>query len=157
MKKLSSLLVAFFLCSLIIMFSCKKPPPEPSKTDEEIQIEKLSKVWVPASGINAVTIDGVDVSTNWANFVLSMGDKAYSSTGADQSNVWPASGSWQFGTLTDGSADVNTIFRSGNSADIEMAISVSETSFSMQFDYDANVNGRLSGTTGNWIFNMVPQ
>jgi hypothetical protein len=139
------------------MSGCKKKPVEPEKTPEEIQIEKLSKVWVPKSGINAVTLDGTDVSTDWSGFSLNMGDKIYSSSGADQTNVWPASGTWDFNSNTDGSADINTILRSSNSADVEIAISVTETSLTMQFDYDASLNGRLSGTTGNWIFNMVPQ
>ena len=157
MRKLSSLVIAIFLGSLIIVSGCKKPPVEPTKTDEEIQIEKLSKVWVPTTAVNAVTIDGTDVSADWSGFVLTIENKTYSSAGADQANVWPGNGTWQFTTNTDGTADVNNILRSGNSADVEISITVSETSLKMEFDYDVSVNGKLSGTTGKWIFNMVPQ
>ena len=139
-----------FLASVLVLgtlvYSCKEKPP-PEKTDEEINTELLSKVWVPQTGSNAITVAGNDVSDVWAGFILTVGDKTYTSSGADAAEVWPASGSWAFGT------DANTLVRNDG---IEIAISVTETTLVMKFNYSAS-GGRLSGIEGDWVFNMVPQ
>lgn len=156
MNRLSSALVVLFFGSLIILSSCKKDP-DPEKTPEELQIEKLTNTWVPKTGINAVTVGAVDVSADWAGFVLTMGNKTYSSTGADQPNVWPANGTWDF-AASGSTVDINTILRSGNGAPLEITIlSVTANTLKMQFDYDTSLNGKLSGTDGTWIFDMVVQ
>ena len=129
-----------------VIFSCKKDDPPP-KTQEEINTELLSKAWVPQTGSNTITVAGTDVSDIWSAFVLTLGDKTYSSTGADAVEVWPASGTWAFG------ADANTLVRNDG---IEIAISVTETTLVMKFNYSAS-GGRLSGIEGDWVFNMVPQ
>ena len=139
-----------FIASVLILGtlvnSCKEKEEE-KKTDEQINTELLSKVWIPQTGSNAITVAGTDVSDIWAGFVLTMGDKTYSSSGADAAEVWPASGSWAFGT------DANTLVRNDG---IEIAISVTETTLVMKFNYTAS-GGRLSGIEGDWVFNMVPQ
>jgi hypothetical protein len=139
-----------FLATVLVLgtlvYSCKEKE-KPKKTDEEINTELLSKAWVPQTGANATTVAGNDVSDIWAGFVLTMGDKTYSSSGADAPEVWPASGTWAFGT------DANTLVRNDG---IEIAISVSETTLVMKFNYSAS-GGRLSGLEGDWVFNMIPQ
>lgn len=139
-----------FLTTVLVLgtlaYSCKEKE-KPKKTDEEINTELLSKPWVPQTGANATTVAGNDVSDIWAGFVLTMGDESYSSSGADAAEVWPASGSWAFGT------DANTLVRSDG---VEIAISVSETTLVMKFNYSAS-GGRLNGIEGDWVFNMVPQ
>jgi len=138
------ILIALTLMMGVMINSCKKTKVTP-KTEEELQIEKLALVWVPKAGTGAITIDGVDVSTDWANFVLTVTDKAYQTTGSFSTEVWPASGSWAFG------ADVNTLVRDG----IDVSIAVTDTALRLEFDY--TVGGRLEAIEGKWIFNMVPQ
>ena len=156
MNKLSYALTALFFGSLIILSSCNKTTPNPEKTAEEKQIDLLTNTWVVKSGVNAITIGGVDVSTDWASFVLTMGNKTYNSTGANQPNVWPSSGTWDFAT-SGSTVDINTIIRSSVGSALEISINVTENTLRMQFDYDTSINGKLSGTDGTWIFNMVPQ
>jgi hypothetical protein len=139
-------LIALILFVGALTYSCKEKPPPP-KSEEEQQIEKLAKTWVPKSGANAITVGGTDVSQNWSGFVLTLGDKTYQSTGADSPQVWPASGTWAFGS------DVNTLVRDDG---IEMSITVNESSLRLQFDYTVT-GGRLSGIEGQWVFDMVPQ
>jgi len=142
--------ILFLVTGLVfstVIFSCKKDDPPP-KTDEEINTELLSKAWVPATGSNSITVATNDVTDLWSAFVLTMGDKTYSSTGADAAEVWPASGSWAFKT-----DDANTLVRSDG---IEIAISVTETTLVMKFNYSAS-GGRLNGLEGDWVFNMVAQ
>ena len=95
MKRLTSAVVVVFFASTLILSGCKTDP-DPEKTPEEKQTEKLTKTWVLKSGVNGVTVGGVDVSTDWASFVLTMGNKTYNSTGADQPNVWPSNGTWDY-------------------------------------------------------------
>ena len=139
-------LIAFTLIMGVLISGCKEKKT-PAKSDEELQIEKLSKTWVLAAESNPVTVDGNDVSTNWTGFTLTLGDKTYQSTGSDSPEVWPASGSWEFGS------NVNTLVRD---AGIDISISVTDQSLLLQFDYTV-AGGRLSGIEGTWVFNMVPQ
>ena len=141
-------LIALTLIMGVMVSSCKKDPVV-TKTDEQLQIEKLSKTWVPGSATSSVfvTIAGNDVTADWSNFVLTLGDKTYNSSGADSPLVWPGSGTWAFG------ANTNTLVRDDG---VEITITVTDTSLKMQFDY-SSTGGRLNGIEGNWVFNMVPQ
>jgi len=104
MKFRISILIAVLVIG-VLNNSCKPDDPPPP-TDEEINTELLSKPWIPASGANAITVATSDVSDLWSAFVLTMGDKTYSSTGADAPEVWPASGTWSFKA-----DDANTLVR----------------------------------------------
>ena len=139
-------LLAVTLIMGVMISSCKKDPPV-TKTDEELQIEKLSKAWKVNPAANSITVDANDQSLDWSGFVLTLGDKTYSTSGSFSPEVWPASGTWAFG------ADVNTLVRDDG---VSMSVSVTDASLQLQFDYSA-AGGRLLGVEGNWIFKMVPQ
>ena len=139
-------LIALTLVMGFLVSSCKEDPA-PAKTPEEIQIEKLTGTWVLPTAANTVTIDGRDVSAEWSTFVLTLGNKTYQSTNANDANVWPASGTWAFG------ANINTLVRDDG---VDITVTVTDTSLKLQFDYSAS-GGRLDGIEGNWVFNMVSQ
>jgi len=134
----------------VLLNSCKEDPA-PAKTPEEIQIEKITGTWVLPTTANTVTIDGRDVSAEWATFILNIGStKTYSSTNATDPLVWPASGTWDFG------ANLTTMVRHDVGGDVDITITVTDTSLKLQFDYSAS-GGRIDGIEGNWVVNMVPQ
>ena len=139
-------LVALTLIMGMMVIGCDKNT-NPQKTEEEKQTEKLSKTWVLASGASAVTVTGVDVSANWVDFVLTLGNGTYQSTGADSPEVWPSGGTWAYG------ADLDILDRNDG---VSIAITVTDTSLRMEFDYSTS-GGRLNGIDGIWVFNMVPQ
>ena len=139
-------LIALTLLAGIFLSSCKDDTP-PAKSDEEQRIEDLAGSWVLDAGSDVVTVAGRDVSTDWSAFTLNLDQKNYTTSGSDSPEVWPASGSWDFGT------DINKLVRNDG---IELSISVTETSLSIQFDYAA-AGGRLSGIEGTWVFKLVPQ
>lgn len=149
MRKLSSLFVIIFLGSLVIVSSCKKTTPEPEKSEEEKQIEALSKAWV----VKSVTLDGTDVTDDWPGFEVTFGNKTYSSSNSTNDGVWPNSGSFEFAT-SNGEPDVNTMLRSGKGEAVEILLNVTTTSLGMTFTYASDTNGRLKGTDGNWVFTM---
>jgi len=138
--------IALTLIAGIVISSCKPKPPPP-KSDEEIRTEELTGTWILDAGANVVTVAGRDVSTDWNGFTLTLGDKTYSTSGSFSPEVWPASGTWAFGS------SVNILVRDDG---IEVSISVTETSLSLQFDYTV-AGGRLNGIDGTWIFKLVPQ
>jgi len=139
-------LIALTLVMGVLVSSCKKDNTD-TKTEEQKKIEQLAKTWVLAAGSNLVTIAGTDVTADWANFVLTFGDKTYQTSSADSPLVWPASGTWAFG------ADLNTLVRDDG---VDITIKLSDTSLELQFDYTAS-GGRFDGIEGNWVFKMVPQ
>ena len=143
-------MIALILVMGVLINSCKDDE-KPTKTPEQIQTEKLTGTWVlETGGTNpAVTIDGNnDVSANWSGFTLTLGNKTYQTSNSDSPEIWPANGTWDYGT------SVSKLVRND---DIEMTVSVSEnTSLQLQFSYSAS-GGRLAGLEGNWIFRMVPQ
>ena len=134
----------------IMLNSCKKDTT-PTKTDEEIQLEKLIGTWVLDQGItNAVTVDNNNPPQDWTNFTLTLGNKTYqtnTSVSLGDDLVWPTSGTWDFG------ANLTTLARNDG---IDITITVTDTSLKLQFDYSSG-GGRFAGIEGNWVFNMVPQ
>ena len=138
--------VALTLIAGFFIGSCKDKT-DPPKSDEELRIAELDGTWVLDAGSNVVTVAGGDVSTDWAGFSLNLNEKNYTANGSDDLLVWPASGSWDFGS------DVNKLVRNDG---IEMSISVTETALSIQFDYSA-AGGRLNGIEGTWVFKLIKQ
>ena len=144
-------LIALTLVMSVVIISCKKTTTTP-KTDEELQIEKLTGTWVlDSSEPLPVTIDGNDPSQDWTGFTLTYGSKTYStntSASLGDVSVWPSgAGTWDFG------ANVSTLVRDDG---VEITVTVTDTSLQLQFDY-SDTGGRLNGIVGNWVFKMVPQ
>jgi hypothetical protein len=131
----------------VIVSSCKPKPPPP-KSDEELQLEKLVNTWVLEPGNNSVTRDGGSDVSNWQGFILTLGNKTYQSTSSSAPEVWPASGSWEFGST------VNILVRDA-AIDMEVAV-VENTSLELKFTIPPT-GGRLAGIEGLWVFKMVPQ
>ena len=136
-------LVALTLVMGVLVTGCKKPPPV-TKTDEELQIEKLTGTWKLQAGANAVTVASTDVTANWTGFTLTLGNKTYQTSSSSEALIWPSNGTWAFGTNT------STLVRDDG---VEITVSVTDTSLQLQFDFSA---GRLNGIEGNWVFRMVP-
>lgn len=133
-----------------VIFSACKKDEKPEPTEEEKQLDKLAKTWVVATPIqtNAITVEGNDVTTEWAAFTITFTDGNYSTSGSASSDVWPTSGTWAF---ADG--DVNTLVRGDG---IDVSINVSESTIKMNFNYSSS-GGRLMGIEGDWEFNLVAQ
>jgi len=81
-----------------------------------------------------VTLDGNDRSADWAGFTLTLGDKSYTTSSSSAPEVWPASGTWEFGKNADNSVNVNVLVRDDG---VEIQNSVTESSLTLQFTYTA--------------------
>lgn len=140
-----------FILGIAVLFSCKdKTPPAP--TEAEVQMGLIAQTWTVITGANSVTLDGADEEQNWPGFAVTFnanGTYTASNVSTGREVVWPTSGTWAFKGSTGN--DLNTIIRDDG---VDIAIVVSETSLKMSFRYTAP-GGRISGTEGDWVFNMA--
>ncbi len=143
-----------FLFGLLIFLGCKDS--DPGIDPVQARLELLAKTWVPGSG-TAVSVNSIDVSSEFASFTLTFTDSFGYSTanvGPNFTDVWPPTGTWVFETNADGSSNVNVIVRDGIIITIS---SINASSLNITFDY---LNARAAGTLGidgSYVFNMTPQ
>ncbi|NJN41225.1 MAG: hypothetical protein HC811_02255 [Flammeovirgaceae bacterium] len=149
---LQSLVLFVILGGLITFTSCGDDPP--SKTQEEIQLELLAKTWQPIS----VELDGVDKTTDYSSFSLTLSGTAgsapysYTTSGRPTLSPWPSSGTWDFGT------DLATqLVRDPSTADErDMTYQVSDTQFQLTFQFSGpGYSARTSNVTGTWVLLLV--
>lgn len=154
MKRLSNLLAALVFASLVIFMSCGGGGSDPAPTPEEIAAENLvGKTWTVNS--SSITFDGGVPDGTWTSFTLSFSGDAtggtYSTSGVPDgfADVWPSSGSWDF--ITNSSNAVTGIDR----GDVEMTVTLSETSLSLTFTVP-NPNNRTAGLyDAPWVFTFT--
>ena len=148
-------LYMIFLFGMLVCMGCSDSDT-PAVDPVQVRLELLAKTWVPGTGAT-ITVNGIDVSSEFAGFTLTFTDSfGYSTTnvGPNFTDVWPASGTWAFGANTDGSSNVNVIERDGISITIS---SINASSLNITFDY---LNARAAGSTGidgSYVFNLTSQ
>ena len=150
MKYLKSIAIIAFLAGFAFMIGCKKDDG-PSQTEEEIQLGKLAFTWTVASA----TLDADDRTADWTGMTLTATtSKTYSTSGSNDDNVWPASGTWEFAGTS--GAGLNVLNRSdGLTVNID---NITETALDLSFTYvlaKANKEARVSSIEGNWVFKFT--
>jgi hypothetical protein len=134
------------LCGLVALQSCDKKNG-PGESIEDQQLIKLSKTWT----VTSVTLDGLDKTTDYANFVLTISGTAgsppfgFSTSGAPSPSPWPSSGNWTFGT-----SPTTELIRDD---EVVITYSVTDTVLQLSFSYNGDgFLGRTNSVTGPWIF-----
>lgn len=150
MKKITQLLTAFVLGSLMIFISCGGGGDDDGTTvDPRIEIGE-NLVAVATGAPTSVTLDGA-ARTEWSGFSLSFtfngtDGGSYTVSGvpdnAGASAVWGGSGTWSF------DADGGVIMRSDN---VDMTAAVTSASVSLTFDITGSA-GRAAAFDGTWKF-----
>jgi len=123
-------------------------------TEEEKRLEDLTGTWSVANN-GSTSLDTDDRTADWANFSLTVnGTKTYSTTGSNDENVWPSTGSFDFAG-TDG-AGLDVINRSdGVTITIDV---ISPTNLDLSFTYvlaKPNKEGRVQSIEGDWEFKLT--
>jgi len=147
MKKIKFSIIIIIATGFI--FSCKSTAEEIIDllpTDQEIFVTNISKSW-NVSNNGSITQDGVDITGQFSNFVLTFGNKTYTSTGG--LNFWTdtTSGTWDFVDATSAAQ----ITLSG----IPMEVTATGTQLILSFSLsNAAVGGRISSVTGSFIITV---
>jgi hypothetical protein len=158
LKRILSLLVIAGLTTFYV--SCKKPSDK--KTDEELQLGKLTQVWVLSSAN-----DGTNRTTDFPGLKLTLsgsfaqgGTYNYSFTGTRPNpSPWPVSGTWKFGS----NVKQDIIRDPGTASEINMTYSVTDTNLTVAFTVANGSTGWAGGTSrtrsvsGDWTFEFTKQ
>jgi len=153
MKALRAVLSLVILATIIAFSGCG-PKPGNSEPLPDKQFGLLSKDWK----VGTVLLGATDSTVHWNNFVLSItGTKGnassygYSCTGRPSRSVWPASGTWVFGT------DPTTQILRSDDAAITYTIDAAGKNLQLKFSFSGSGYTRISNLTGDWTFNLVPK
>lgn len=146
MKKLKTYILLLGIVTLLP--NCGDPDPTPQPVDEtQAVIDGLAKTWT----IDAVTLDGTDVASDWDNVQVSFAaNKSFSITGLSPENalIWPSSGSYSFPDST----KPMSVLRSDG---ISILISnLTERSATLNLVITGRTGGRETGLSGNYSFSF---
>lgn len=128
---------------------------DPSKSQEESQLDKLRGVW----NIQSVDNDDVDRTDEYPAMAVTIagtytegGTYTYTSVADEWPSVspWKAADSWKFKT---GSVATN-IVRQSDLLDMTYSLSNSDNTLTISFEYSGPGfnNGRTESVSGNWTF-----
>ena len=142
----TTILTALLVALLFILTNCSSSSdPAPQLTEEEVQINKLSKTWV----LGTVVYTDDDVTDRFDDFSLTFTkSKTYTAAGSlgdYDFEPFKASGTWDFK-----SGDLNVITRNDG---VNMEVSVTDNALFLTFNM-TEANGRLAGL-GSYRFDLV--
>ncbi len=147
MKRISSLLTLSLILSVTMIFTaCKDDDGDGGPDPIQERLDLLSKSW----NFSTVSLDTDDRTADFAGASLTVtASKSYSTTSVQTiyADVWPASGTFDFGTGTDGSPDPDTIIRSdGVTITID---NINDTGMTLRFNFVT-----ASANSGSSVFNI---
>lgn len=143
--KNQSLLAMTTLALSIFAFSSCDNKDEPSITEEQFYLERLSKTWVA----DEVTLDDVDVTEYLDNMTLTIQGNRTFIVKNSPPEVWPASGDF---TLEKIAGDKNFRFIRNDGIEITVA-SLTTSQITFTFQYNAE-EARAKGLSGMYRFTM---
>ena len=160
MKKLNYLVAALFFSGLILM-SCGGSSGGDKKSEEELQIERLSKTW----GVDAASTvfrDSDDITTDYDGFRLTLTSSfTYNITGDVNGIFASTSGSWDFPrNPSNDPTNLGQILIDGDSRPITVNVDTDGTILDINFSISNGtpIGGRVQGLDGDYIFtDLVPQ
>ncbi len=119
------------------------PAPATPSAQDGVKTKLLASNWA----LQSVTVDGVDQTTLYKGLTLKFSASTYTSTNGMA--VWPASGSWTFG-----STDGTSITRDDG---LPVTLDVTETTLKLTLTWSKTTlgGGRLESIKGLHVFNMV--
>ena len=149
MRKYTYLITLLALAAVFTFSNCGGDET-PEKTEAEKRLEELAGAW----NISTATLDGADVSSDYANMILTLTtSKGFSVSGGDFTPIWPSSGTFSFKQDGSGNDDINTIVRND---DVEITISsVSQSNLNLAFSFAVSPPCRAKGICGGYVFTFT--
>lgn len=139
---------AFFISILtlgtFIVSSCGGDHNEPD--EENIFMNKLAQTWTLTSG--HVTVDGVDVTTDFAGLTITFDANKHYTTAHGVPPIWPAAGSFTLQKTTDNAYD---LLRDDGLRISIQALTDRSITFTFQYTY---AGGRTTSVSGKYQFSM---
>lgn len=131
---------------ILLMNNCSK---HNGPTTEDIQKQTSQKLQAATWKVKTVLRDGVDVTTDYTNFTLTIAASTYTTTNG--SLAWPASGTWAFQNQS-----TTQVIRDG-SLPVDFVLSTDATSLSLTFTIATStyIGGRTNGLKGNYEFDLI--
>lgn len=132
--------------ALLIFFGCSSDPDptDDIQTLEQRQNEVIRQLSESPWQVSSVKAGDSDDSSGFREFVLTFGNRSYSSTNGGE--VWRDSGTWDF---TEGSAD--QIIRDDEVV-IDLEIAPSLLTLRFELEEEVLIGGRLKTVATNYIF-----
>lgn len=141
--------ISFILRVVILLtcLHCSSSDPEPELTEEEKQMERLTKTWV----LGTVRYGEENISGRFDGFVLTLTDAKTYTAGGNLGDYdfepFKASGSWDFKNN-----NLNLLSRNDG---VDMSAQVTDNSLVLIFTM-TEANGRVAGL-GEYRFDLVVQ
>lgn len=143
---------AFLLIASLVFTRCKDEGVDPKVAvlDEQLSVLMNSgSSWVLGT-TGSVMKDNVDVSSQFAGFKLTIGNKTYT-TQNSLNHVWKSSGTWNF--KGDNPAQ---IIKDGS---VEISVNHANNSLTLTFTTagKSEGGGRLNSVSGEYVFRLVSE
>lgn len=143
---------SFLFLSMLVLTGCSKDDnPDPKVVALNKQLEALmneGSSWVVGS-TGSVMKDGIDVSSQFEGFKLTIGNKTYT-TQNSLTHVWKTSGTWDFQQ-----SNPNLILRDGS---VAVSVSHSNNTLSLTFMTAGKSEGaRVNSVSGQYVFNLISE
>lgn len=157
MKFVARFLSLAVLAGAAMFIASCGPDDNETKSDEETQLEVLSKTWT----LQSAFLDDVERTADFNAMKLTLSGAFspgatynYSITGTTPTpSPWPRSGTWKFGS------DVKTqLIRTGNSENLPMTYGLNGNTLTIEFDCDGcdfDGEGRVASVDGEWKFTFT--
>lgn len=143
---------ALILAGFAMLISCKDKPDGP--TEEEVQLQKLTKTW----NLTSASLDGADPGVDYSNFKLSLSGTVgatnftYSTQGRPIKSPWPGSGTWTFGQVVSS----QVVRDPGTNDELPLNYSVSQDGNTLEITFtftgEGYTAGRIDNVSGSWRF-----
>jgi len=156
--KMMTRIVSLTIVASALVFLSNCGDDDPKKTDQQIQLEKLSKTW----NIVSASLDGTNRTADFTNFKLTIGGTynstnpngpySYSVTGSRPTpSPWDANGTWSF--VNTGTTDTGSLLRNDGVPMIYTISSSGQLTISDLICSSCNYAGaRTEQVNGTWTF-----
>lgn len=137
--------VSIYIVALLLMCNCNK---HHDPTPDDIQQQASKKLQAATWKVKTVLRDGMDITTDYTNFTLTIAASTYTTTNGGL--AWPASGTWAFqGQST------TTVIRDG-SIPVDFVLADDGSSLKLNFTIESSTytGGRENGLKGAYEFNL---
>jgi len=139
--------IIYIKCVLVILLinACRSH----DLTTADIQQQTSNKLQAGVWKVKTALKDGVDITTDYLNFTLTIGANSYSTTNGGL--AWAASGTWTF----QGQSTTVVVRDGGIPVDFVLSNDASSLKLNFTIETSTYTNGRVNGLKGVYEFDLI--